>query len=427
MTLLDYTYTLFKGIKDKEYSFSQTLNKQVQLMSLSNLEINSIKACLKGVINRYYYLKFEIRNLYGNVNDNLIDYLILGLSYVRYVSNVNVDDVIEFIKESENEELKVLDLEKLYDTYFSLKDNVTPLPEKYENNFSKKLSIIYSYPEWLVGMMKKHFGGKNTYKSIASSRRNSPINVIINPNSDLVTINDDNYRKIELTSSSYEYIGKDNLINNKLFIQKKVYVLDSMEGLLVDIMNPYQGDEVLIISENKSLLSPTIGLKMFNFGKVYHSCNKQDTYFYIRKALDLYKIKNIIPFEGDISLICTHCQYNSLDKVLVVPPNSEFGLIRRKPEIAINFKQNDLDGLIENQSKYLLEASKFVKEEGILVYAVPTLNIKESYNIVRLFLEENKDFVLEKEELIFPYMYQTTGMYYAKMIKRNYILEGNKE
>ena len=49
---------------------------------------------------------------------------------------------------------------------------------------------------------------------------------------------------------------------------------------------------------------------------------------------------------------------------------------------------------------------------------MPTLNIKESYNIVRLFLEENKEFELEKEELIFPYIYQTTGMYYAKIIKK---------
>ena len=423
MTLLDYTYTLFKGIKNKEHSFSKTLNKEIQLLSLTTLESNAVKACLKAVINRYFYLKFEIVKNYGQVDEITCDYLILGLSFVRYVSNVNEQDVINFIKESENESLKELDFVKLNDVYSSLKDCVTPIPEKYENNFNKKLSILYSYPEWLVGMMKKHFNSKNTYKSIASSRRNSPINVIINPNSELVSLNNESeFKKIEITSSSYEYLGKD-LIKNELFKEKKIYVLDAMEALLVDILNPFQGDEILIIDETKSMISPTIGLKMFNFGKVYHACNNQETYFYVRKAMDTYKIKNIIPFEGDVSLVCTHKEYNSLDKVLVVPPNSEFGLIRRKPEITINFNQSELDGLIENQSKYLLEASRFVKEEGVLVYAVPTLNIKESFNIVRLFLEENKDFILEKEELIFPYMYQTTGMYYAKLIKRSNNLE----
>lgn len=423
MTLLDYTHTLLKGIKDKEYSFSHALNKQIQLLNLTALETNVVKACLKGVINRYYYLKFEIKNSYGTVDELTFDYLILGLSFVRYVSNISVDDVINFLSESETEELKSLDLVKLKEAYIKLKDEVTAIPEKYENNFSKKLSILYSYPEWLVGMMKKHFGGKNTYKSIASSRRNSPINVIVNPNSELISLSDEQtFKKIEVTSSSYEYIGKD-LLNNELFKQKKIYVLDAMEGLLVDVLNSFQGDEVLVISENKSMLAPTIGLRMFNFGKVYHACNNQDTYFYIRKNIDFYKIKNIIPFEGDVSLWCTHAEYNSLDKVLVIPPNSEFGLIRRKPEISLNFKQNDLDNLIENQEKYLLEASKFVKEGGTIVYAVPTLNIKESFNIVRLFLEDNNDFELEKEELIFPYMYQTTGMYYAKLIKKANTLE----
>ena len=423
MTLLDYTYTLFKGIKDDEYSFSYAVNKKIQELSLSTLELNTVKACLKGVINRYYYLRFEISSSYGEIDDELIDYLVLSLSYVRFVNKVTVNDALGFIKESENEGLKTLDLDKVENVLNSLKDNVTPIPEKYENNFIKKLSILYSYPEWLVKMMKKHFGGKNTYKSVASSRRNSPINVVINPNSELLTINDPGFRKMDITSSSYEYVSKTPLIENPLFKDKKIYVMDAMEQLLVEKLNPFQGEEVLVIGENKSMLVSTIALKMFDFGKVYYACSTQDSYFNARKTFDLYKIKSVIPFEGDISLVCTHAVEKSLDKVLVIPPNSEFGLIRRKPEIAINFKQNNLDSLIENQGKYLLEASKFIKDDGLLIYAVPTLNIKESYNIVRLFIEANPEFEVEEENLIFPYVYQTTGMYYVLIRRKSEISE----
>ena len=141
MTLLDYAYNLFKGVKQKEYSFTQLMNKKIQEMSLSSLEINTIKACLKGVLNRYYYLKFEIKNGYGSLNEELYDYTILGLSFVRYVDKVTVKDVMEFIKESSNENLKELDLSKLEEVYVSLEKNVTPVPEKYESNFSKKVSI----------------------------------------------------------------------------------------------------------------------------------------------------------------------------------------------------------------------------------------------------------------------------------------------
>ena len=424
MTLLDYAYNLFKGVKQKEYSFTQLMNKKIQEMSLSSLEINTIKACLKGVLNRYYYLKFEIKNGYGSLNEELYDHAILGLSFVRYVDKVTVKDVMEFIKESSNENLKELDLSKLEEVYVSLENNVTPIPEKYESNFSKKVSIYYSYPEWLVGMMKKHFGGKNAFKSIASSRRNNPINVCINPNCDLEELSGSDFNKIEITSSGYEYISKKPLIENELFTSKKIYVMDAMETLLVDILNPFQGEEALVIGDNKSMLVTTLALRMYNLGKVYYACKTQDSYFHARKTFDSYKVKNVIPFEGDISLVCTHCEENALDKVLVVPPNSEFGLIRRKPEIVINFNQSELDSLIASQKEYIKEASRYVKEGGTLIYAVPTLNIKESYNIVRLFLEENKEFELEKEELIFPYTYQTTGMYYAKIIKKtNYVEE----
>ena len=427
MTLLDYTYELFRGVKEKEYSFSNALNKKIQEMSLTSLEVNTVKACLKGVINRYYYLKFEIRKAYGNVEDKIFDYLILGLSYVRYVGHVSVGDVINFIKESEEVSLKELDLEKLEEVYYSLKDNVTPIPEKYENNFSKKVSILYSYPEWLVGMMKKHFGGKNAYKSIASSRRNTPINVSINPASSLEEIEDHNFKKIEGTSSSYEYLGKSPLIENPLFKERKILVMDAMEQVLVDNLDVNQGDEVLVVGDNKSTLLSNVALRMYNFGKVYYACSNQDSYFSARKSLDQYRIKNVIPFEGDVNLVCTHVKENSLDRVLLIPQNSEFGLIRRKPEIVINFKQNDLDSLIENQGKALEEVSKFVKEDGVLVYAVPTLNIKESFNIIRIFSENHPEFVIEKEEMIFPYVNQTTGMYYAKLRKQTNDLEESKE
>ena len=37
MTLLDYSHTLFKGIKDNEYTFSYGVNKKIQELSLSSL------------------------------------------------------------------------------------------------------------------------------------------------------------------------------------------------------------------------------------------------------------------------------------------------------------------------------------------------------------------------------------------------------
>ena len=261
MTLLDYAYDLFKGIKEKQYTFTYAVNKKIQEMSLSGLEINTIKACLKAVINRYYFLKYEIKKAYGDVSLEEYDLLVLCLSYSRYVSKVSVNDVINFIKESENEASKNIDLDKLESSLNHLKDNVTPIDPNVEKNIVKKLALTYSYPEWLVGMLKKHFGGKNTYKSIASSRRNTPINVVVNPSIELSEIEEDpNFKKISCNTSSYEYIGKDPLIENIYFREKKIYVMDAMEQVLVEVLGVFQGDEVLVVGENKQTLVNTIAL-----------------------------------------------------------------------------------------------------------------------------------------------------------------------
>ena len=333
MTLLDYSYSLFKDIKEGRYSFTFAINKKASEFSLSSSETNIVKACLKATINRYYYLQYEIKQNFPYSSEELIDMLILSLSYSRYVSSITVKDVMNFIKESENSFLNDLDLVLTEEKLLKLKDAITPLDEKTNSNFVKKTAIQYSYPEWLVGMLYKHFGQRRAYKSIASSKKTSPINVVINPKSALFEIVDDDFKKIEFTSCAYEYLGKDSLIDHPYFKEKKIYVMDASEQLVVDVLSPYQGDEVLVIGENKAMLTTTIGLLMNNFGKVYYSSNTQESYFNSLKSYEKYKVKNVMPFEGNIDLVCTHVSNNSLDKVLVIPPNSEFGLIRRKPEI----------------------------------------------------------------------------------------------
>ena len=108
-----------------------------------------------------------------------------------------------------------------------------------------------------------------------------------------------------------------------------------------------------------------------------------------------------------------------MDKVLCMPPSSDFGLIRKKPEIVITFKKEDMDNLIKVQKEYIEEFSKYVKDEGTFVYSVTTLNDKESRKIVKEFLSKHSEFFLMEEKIIFPYEYQTDGVYYAKMIKKS--------
>ena len=419
MTVIDQAYQLLLDVKEKKYSFSYALNKKIGTLNMDSMDMVIVKDTLKSVINRYYFLKYEISSLVENQDSKEADVLVVSLAMARYARNVVVKDVIDFLSKSNEENNYAFDISKVEELFNSIAKNPTAIPEKYEKNFVKKVALLYSYPEWIVGMMKKHFGTKNTFKTISSSRKSAPINICINElRLDKGDELGDAFQKTDIASTSYEYVAKNPIVDNPLFKQKKVFVMDQMEQLLCDELEIEQGDDVLIIGGSHSHLTNLIAMKAFDLAKINYATESEDIYLSANKMTNQFGIKSAKSFVSTLDLVCTHMAYDKSDKVLVTPPNSELGLIRQRPEILITFKQNELDGLIENQKKYIVEASKFVKPEGILVYSVPTLNIKESFNIVNDFIATNEEFELLEENLIFPYVNKTNGMYYAKLRRK---------
>lgn len=84
-----------------------------------------------------------------------------------------------------------------------------------------------------------------------------------------------------------------------------------------------------------------------------------------------------------------------VDKVLVDAPCTGLGIIRRKPDIKWRRKKEDKDKIIKLQKKILSTSSKYVKEDGIIVYSTCTIEPEENEHIIEKFLENNKDFCLE--------------------------------
>jgi len=418
MNIIDSTYELLKEIKEKKYTFSYAINKKVNSLNHSDSDKIIIKDTLKGVVNRYYFLKHEVSGLIEEKNTKDEDILIISLALARYARNIIVDDVINFLSASNEENNYAFDIEKVRELFEKIAKAQTTIPEKYENNFVKKVSLLYSYPEWIVGMMKKHFGTKNAFKTIAASRKSAPINICVNPMKIEGQLEDSVFVKTDIASTSYEYNSKEPLLNNPLFKSKKIFVVDHMEQFLADELEPFQGDEILIIGGSRSHLSNLVAMKADDFAHVNYAAPSEEIYFSTKKMYEQFNLKSVNVFIAECDGVVTHVPYDKFDKVLVTPPNSEFGLIRQKPEILLTFNQNDLDGLIAGQKKYIEEACKFVKAGGFMLYSVPTINIKESFAIVNEFLSKHEEFEMEGEEIIFPYVNRTNGIYYAKLRKR---------
>ncbi len=85
----------------------------------------------------------------------------------------------------------------------------------------------------------------------------------------------------------------------------------------------------------------------------------------------------------------------AFDRVLVDPPCSGLGVIRRNPEIKWRLQPRDLPVLVNGQRRILSAAAAFVKPAGVLVYAVCTINPDEGAGVVEEFLSSHREFSLD--------------------------------
>lgn len=417
MNILDYSYSLLKGLKNKEVTFSYLVNKKISSTEVDSCFVTPIKDALKALVNRYYFLSWEIKHYLKGVvlEEEVLDYLVLALAFSRYARNIEFTKIESELLDVISKNKYQLDVNQIVEMLKTLKDQVTSLPEIFNENFLKKISLNYSYPEWLVGMIRKHFGTRNAYKSISASRKTTPISICMN---ELLIgeIDHPSFEKTNTTSNSYQYIGNKKLFEEELFMNRKVFVQDQSEQKVVEELKIYQGEKILMIGQFEPSFVINTCIKICDLGKVKVAVENYESLLNVKKVVSKFKFRSFEAFESPINLVCTHTDGGN-DRVIVLPKNSEFGLVRKKPEILLSFKKEEFDLLLQEQYDTLKEASTFVKNDGELDYIVPTLNKKESYLLVREFLNDHPKFGLIEEQMIFPFEYKGEGIYYARLRK----------
>ncbi|MDE6967149.1 MAG: 16S rRNA (cytosine(967)-C(5))-methyltransferase RsmB [Clostridia bacterium] len=84
------------------------------------------------------------------------------------------------------------------------------------------------------------------------------------------------------------------------------------------------------------------------------------------------------------------------DLVLCDSPCSGLGVARKKPDIYLNKRYDDILALSEIQYKLLNNAIDYTKTNGHIIYSTCTILREENYNIVGRILKERQDICLEK-------------------------------
>ena len=280
------------------------------------------------------------------------------------------------------------------------------------------LSVKYSCPLNLINFWNKMYGREQCEEILKVINSKPPVFAV--PNTLFVDAEELSY---ELLNSGVECETDGELvkINSsadisalKPFKDGLFHIQDKSSFECAKALEAKEGDIVLDICSAPGGKAFTIAEGMNNKGKVFAFDIHEHRVKLIENGAKRLGLNNI---EARINNAEVYCEdMPRANRILCDVPCSGFGIIRRKPEI--RYKELDsVKALPELQLRILETSSKYLEENGRIIYSTCTLNKRENENVVRAFLEKHSEFRLIEEKTCFPSESGGDGFYYAVLDK----------
>lgn len=403
-----------------------TENRRIVLDMLMELETDS-KAkehiLLSNVLNKYDYMDRQ--------DKAFITYLFEGV--VR--NRIKLDYVIKSYAKTKNGKIKPVVLNVLRMTVFQilymdsvpgsaacneavnlvidrglsgLKGFVNAVSRNIERNkdsiewpdktkeFEKYLSVYYSMPEWIVAYLLKLYGPEKTTVMFSKMTESAKVTIRVTDDASIETVlnalkdNGHNPVKHQYLSDAFIISKLDGAGNLPGFDEGMFTIQDASSQLAVKLAGIKPGDKVLD-------LCSAPGGKAVYAAKLTGSTGYVDArdiadykLDYIKDNADRLNLKNISVKQWDASEYDESIEH-AFDVVIVDAPCSGMGVMGRKSDIKYNLSYNTVKELAALQKKILLNAVKYLKKGGTLMYLTCTVTKEENL--------DNRNWLLDNTEL----------------------------
>ncbi|CAB1243601.1 16S rRNA (cytosine(967)-C(5))-methyltransferase RsmB [Clostridium sp. MT-14] len=377
-----------------------------------------------------------IKSDIGKMDGDILNILRMSVYQLRYLSKIPefavVNEAVELSKR------KSVKLSKLVNgvlrNYLRNKDTLTC---EHKGDKMSRWCFKYSFSRWMAELFITQYGEKTGESILKNSNIVPKVTVRVNT----LKIK---YEQVwnELIKNGYDVkegtICKEALIIKKgsnielnpLFKKGYITVQDESSMLVAHVMDLEENMTVLDLCSAPGGKSCHIAELMKNTGKVYACDLHANKMSLVKENASRLGVENLIYNVFDAEKYIGQFE-NAADRVLIDVPCSGLGIIRKKPEIKWTKNKDSMDNLVKIQRNIMLNASKYVKQEGKLIYSTCTLNKVENNENINWFIQKNPQFKLEKinfgdfENIIYDEKGYITvlpndnmdGFFIAKMIK----------
>ena len=267
-----------------------------------------------------------------------------------------------------------------------------------DENPIEALSILFSFPEWMVGRWVERYGVEFTRSLLESLNQPPEISVRVNT---LKTTPEEYFKVLQengFDSRHGLYLPEFLVIHKSRWVEKFPFyregyfsIQDESAGLVAHVLDPQSGETILDMCSAPGGKTTHIAELMKNRGRVIAVDLYEHRLQVVEENARRLGIDCIEPLVADSLTL----SLEPVDRIVIDAPCSGLGVIAKKPEIKWQRTPRDIQEMTKIQSGLLENAAKLVKKGGIIVYSTCTIEPQENEYQIEAFLKNHKNFVLE--------------------------------
>lgn len=283
-------------------------------------------------------------------------------------------------------------------------------------------AIEYSIPDWLAETLEKELG-KNWEREMLALNEQAPTVLRTNtlkttPRELVADLRDENVECFTIKNypDAVQLAEKKNVFLTSAFKDGLFEVQDASSQKIGELLDVKEGMRVVDACAGAGGKTLHLAALMKNKGQII--------------ALDIYewklaelkrRAKRAGAHNIETRLISDNKVIKRLhekaDRLLIDAPCSGLGVLKRNPDSKWKIDQEFIERIKSEQQQILQDYSKILKKGGQMIYATCSILPSENNEQVKIFLENNPDFTLVKDQKIMPS--EGYDGFYMALIKRN--------
>ncbi len=267
-------------------------------------------------------------------------------------------------------------------------------PEKY-------LSILYSYPIWLVQKWIKEIGPVETEELLKAGNTFPKLHLRTNT---LKIKRDELIKRLGekgIISKTVDFPpecitveeSRGNLAETDLFKEGYFQIQERASQIIAHLLSPHPMDMILDICSGAGIKSTHMLQLMNNNGKVIACDINHGKLIGLIDNTKRLGIKSILPIRYDAIKGLNRVFHKiGFNKILLDAPCSGLGTISRHPDLKWSKSPADIHRLSLMQKSLLNEASLLLNRGGLLLYVTCTISKEENEGVIKDFLHNHPGF-----------------------------------